>query len=65
MLPVEPAVLFQLELFCLLFFVAGGGVVPPLAFGALKDHYVSHGCFSLYLNGPFRKRALQVIRGSR
>jgi hypothetical protein len=62
MLPVEPAVLFQLELFCLLLFVARGRVVSPFAFGALKDHYVSHCSFSLYLNGPLRERALQATR---
>jgi hypothetical protein len=42
MLPTEPAILFLLDLFLLLFFITSCGVVPPLAFCALKCNDFSH-----------------------
>lgn len=41
-LPAEPAILFLLDLFLLLFFITSCGVVPPLAFCALECNYISH-----------------------
>jgi hypothetical protein len=47
MFPVELAVFFQLDLICLLLFVPGGRIVPPLAFRALQNDYISHYDISL------------------
>jgi len=41
-LAAESAKFFQLKLVLLHLFIPCGGVIPPLAFGALKGDYLSH-----------------------